>query len=121
MDYVLVVDDDPDSRFILKTMIEFQAWPVVEAANGQEAIDTITAQRPAMLFLDLMMPVMDGFSVLNNLQAVHMWRRIPVVVVSAMKRQQIDDYMLPGIQKVLPKSELSVETVREALSLAVMA
>jgi serine phosphatase RsbU (regulator of sigma subunit) len=56
---------------------------IVTAANGREALDLVAESPPDMIFLDLMMPVMDGFSALEELQTHEEWREIPVVIVSA--------------------------------------
>lgn len=80
---ILLVDDEPFNLELLQQELEGFGFDLRTAANGQEALDQIEAEPPDMLFLDLMMPVMDGFNVLERLQAHEQWRTIPVVIISA--------------------------------------
>ena len=59
---ILVVDDDTDIRDSLVELLEFEGYSVVGAANGKEALDQLRRRLPAVVLLDLMMPVIDGFS-----------------------------------------------------------
>ncbi len=65
---VLVVDDDPDIREILKDRLAPLGYPIVTAENGKEALRLIDREDPAVMFIDLQMPVMDGMSVLKKLK-----------------------------------------------------
>ena len=66
---VLVVDDDAKSRDVLRRTLTKEGWTVAEAANGREALDHLERGRPALVLLDLMMPEMDGFEVLERIAA----------------------------------------------------
>jgi CheY-like chemotaxis protein len=80
---ILVVDDDPDMRDMTRRMLERMGIAVHEAADGVQALDWLTANpRPAIILLDLMMPVMDGFEVLDRLKQNDQWSGIPVVVAT---------------------------------------
>jgi DNA-binding response OmpR family regulator len=74
---IMIVDDDPDIRQILEDRLEAQQFQVVTAANGQEALDKVGAAAPALMLLDLQMPVMDGMQVLRSLKG----RPGPAIVV----------------------------------------
>ena len=80
---VLVVDDDPLTRDMLRRILSKRGWPVTEASSGSEALSAIGRTRPAVVVLDLMMPGMDGFEVLDTMRREAGWRDIPVVVVTA--------------------------------------
>ncbi|HEX6015008.1 MAG TPA: response regulator [Geminicoccaceae bacterium] len=80
---VLVVDDDPLAREVLRRPLARAGWGVGEAADGREALARLARSRPAVVLLDLMMPGMDGFEVLERMRGEEAWRGIPVVVVSA--------------------------------------
>jgi CheY-like chemotaxis protein len=80
---VLVVDDDADLRARLRTLLERGGLPVVEAADGQEALAAMDRHRPGLVLLDLTMPVMDGFAFLRALRARPDERDVPVVVLTA--------------------------------------
>ncbi|MGI9146993.1 MAG: response regulator transcription factor [Chloroflexota bacterium] len=81
--YVLVVDDDPAIRGLVAEALEGDGYVVDLAANGREALDAMRANRPATVILDLMMPVMDGFSFLEACQHERLCADVPIVVISA--------------------------------------
>jgi sigma-B regulation protein RsbU (phosphoserine phosphatase) len=80
---VLLVDDESLNIDLLEQELSGLGLEIHSASNGREALDRIAEFPPDMIFLDLMMPVMDGFDVLEQLQAHEDWREIPVVIVSA--------------------------------------
>ena len=101
---VLVVDDDPKSRDVLRRTLQKEGWTVAEAVNGREALGRLERSRPALVLLDLMMPVMDGFEVLDRMRRADAWRAIPVIVVTAKDLTREEAERLNGhVVKVLQK------------------
>jgi two-component system chemotaxis response regulator CheY len=81
---VLVVDDDPDILEALSEILEAEGYLVSRARNGQEALDRLEESRPALILLDLMMPVMDGWEFARRLRERHPPQdRPPIIVLSA--------------------------------------
>ena len=80
---VLVVDDDPMTREMLRRILSKRGWAVAEAADGTDALSVLGRTRPTAVVLDLMMPGMDGFEVLDAMRRDASWRDIPVVVITA--------------------------------------
>lgn len=80
---ILVADDNPPSRELMRELLEASGHLVVEAANGREALDSIRRNPPELVFLDLQMPLLDGFSVIRELRSDDRFRRLPVVAVTA--------------------------------------
>ena len=80
---ILLVDDEPLNLDLLAQELDAFDLRIETAANGQEALDRVRQSPPDMVFLDLMMPVMDGFAVLDQLRSNPDWRSIPVVIISA--------------------------------------
>jgi signal transduction histidine kinase/DNA-binding response OmpR family regulator len=81
---VLVVDDSDDVRAMVRSTVEKAGLKTVEAENGQIALDWLEKNpAPALVLLDLMMPVMDGFAFLERVQQVPALSRVPVVVLTA--------------------------------------
>jgi DNA-binding response OmpR family regulator len=64
---VLIADDEEDLRLILRTNLEAEGFEVLTASNGQEALEVIEKEKPDVVLLDVMMPVMDGWEVLTKL------------------------------------------------------
>ena len=101
---VLVVDDDWKSRDMLRRTLAKEGWTVAEASNGREAISLLERSRPALVLLDLMMPEMDGFELLERMRREDGWRDIPVVVVTAkdLTRAEVD-HLNGHVVKILQK------------------
>jgi signal transduction histidine kinase/DNA-binding response OmpR family regulator len=112
---VLIVDDDAALRQVLRRTLETEKWTVVEATNGVEALQRIEAGIPAVMLLDLIMPVMDGFQVLSEMRRRDAWRKIPVVIITAKDLSEAERRRLAGqTEKVLEKgSYVREELVRE--------
>ncbi len=79
----LVVDDDPSIRELLRVVLELDGWEVLEASDGQQALEVAAAERPHGVVLDLMMPVLDGFSALAELRRTEPGRQMAVIVLTA--------------------------------------
>ena len=84
---VLVADDDPLMREILEHKLSRAGYRVALAEDGRSALDQARALRPAVLVLDAMMPVLDGFEVLRRLKGDDLTRDLIVVMLTALKRQ----------------------------------
>ena len=80
---VLVVDDEESVRALVVETLAGTGYELRQAADGEEALERIAARRPDAIVLDLMMPKLDGFAVLERLQGDPETRRIPVVVLTA--------------------------------------
>jgi PAS domain S-box-containing protein len=101
---VLVVDDDPKTRDMLRRTLQKAGCTVAEAGNGSEAIEALERAKPALILLDLMMPGMDGFEVLERLHGDEAWREVPVIIVTAKDLTREDVDRLNGrVVKVLQK------------------
>ena len=99
---ILIVDDDPDIRDALGECLRYEGYDVHAAADGRDALDRLEyGLKPSVILLDLMMPVLNGFDVLNALKARPDWSSIPVVVVSANRGYQAED--LAGAVDILRK------------------
>ena len=83
MALVLVVDDEPDIRELVRINLEQAGHRVVTAADGDEALASVRRESPDALFLDVRMPGTDGWAVLEELQALPLEERPRVIVVSA--------------------------------------
>jgi CheY-like chemotaxis protein/anti-sigma regulatory factor (Ser/Thr protein kinase) len=118
---VLVVDDDPESRLLTRSVLESEGWEVTEAENGVDALRKMEAGRPSLIFLDLMMPEMDGFAFAAEVRRHPEWRSIPIVVLTAQDLSKEDRRRLNGhVETVLQKHghsrEALLEQVRDLLA-----
>jgi CheY-like chemotaxis protein len=83
--YVLVVDDDPAIRGLVADALRVEGYAVDLAAHGREALEAMRARIPATIVLDLMMPVMDGFSFMEACHQEQLCDNVPIVVISAVQ------------------------------------
>ena len=97
---ILIADDESDIRSVLRLYMEDAGFEVVEAADGQEALDALSAQQIDLCLLDIMMPVLDGYHVLKRIRETS---DLPVIVISAKGQDPekilglnlgADDYMV---------------------------
>ena len=101
---VLLVEDDAATRAMVRRMLEREGLPIAEAVNGSDGLDQVAQRRPSLVLLDLLMPGLDGFGFLAELQARPEWRSIPVVVVTAKDLSAEDRARLSGrVAEVLPQ------------------
>lgn len=80
---VMLVDDDQILRTTVAKILSDKGWKVLQASNGQIALDYLQTENPNFILLDLEMPVMDGFEFLTQLRQHQKWRTIPVIVLTA--------------------------------------
>ena len=92
---ILIVEDDRDTRELLQRTLEREGWKVITATDGVNAIELLAgaARVPDLVLLDLMMPRLDGFGVLDAIRKNPLWASIPVVILTA-KDLTIDERML---------------------------
>jgi len=109
---VLVVEDDPATRDILVRTLKDADWQVSEAGNGREALERLAEEKPQMILLDLMMPVMDGFDFLLEMRANADWQNIPVIVLTAKDLTEEDRRVLSGrVEQIVEKGASSHQQV----------
>jgi DNA-binding response OmpR family regulator len=86
---VLVVDDDPSIRALLEYTLSFEDFDVTSVSDGQAALDHLKFNRPDIVLLDVMMPVIDGIEVAKSIRSDNDLEDVPVIMMSA-KTQDMD-------------------------------
>lgn len=112
---LLVVDDEETGRYLLKKMLGKTFLPVYEAATGSEGLRLACEKLPQTIFLDLIMPDMNGFEVLAQLKANPATHSIPVIVVTSKVLTASEKRQLEDAQALLHKEALSEELVLQTL------
>ncbi|MFC1911750.1 PleD family two-component system response regulator [Chloroflexota bacterium] len=127
---ILVVDDDPDIRDALTVILETRGYEIVIACDGIECLAALRAETPDMMIIDLLMPKMDGFAVLRELQDGRWFKYqdIPILILSSVREEasrrryeletalefKVDDYvekpinpeiLLERVEKLLNKKK----------------
>ena len=124
---VLVIEDDPNTRAMLKRMLEKEHCIVSEAQDGHDALEVMAQNIPQLILLDLMMPNVDGFEFMHLLRLRQETPSIPIIIITAKDLTNEDSNRLSGsVQKILQKPDYSYpqlleEIVRRLYKLGVLA
>ena len=80
---ILVVEDQEDNRQILRDLLSSGDYEMIEAENGQEALDAVAKKKPDLILMDIQLPVMDGYEATRRIKANPDWKSIPIIVVTS--------------------------------------
>jgi CheY-like chemotaxis protein len=109
---VLVVDDDPETREMVRRILEREGLRVTEAENGRVALEVVARDVPSLILLDLVMPEMDGFEFVLLLRQSPTGKDVPVVVLTSKDIDDDDRRRLSGgVQRILQKAAHGRETL----------
>lgn len=114
---VLIADDSPKSRELLRAVLESGGHEVVEACDGGQALEQLRGMRPDLVVLDIQMPVLDGFSTVAEIRRMEEFRSLPVVALSAHamecdRERAISSGFTHYLSKPIPLSALRRELER---------
>ncbi|WP_420644709.1 response regulator [Candidatus Leptofilum sp.] len=116
---VLIVDDDPMKRQLLRLILERAGFGVAEAADGAEALVSLDINVPDLMTLDVMMPQMDGFAVCERVRQNPKTTELPIIIVSARADGgSIREGLAAGANRYLPQPVMPdklLKTVHELL------
>lgn len=112
---VMIVEDSDVLRKISVFNLKKHGYSIIEAANGEEAIQKLSEGiKPDLMLLDIMMPKMDGFTVLKKLKENDEWEDIPVIVVTAKGGEDDEKTALSlGATKVMTKPFSPIQLIQE--------
>jgi signal transduction histidine kinase/DNA-binding response OmpR family regulator len=121
---VLIVEDEPAIRQMVRRLLEKEGWTVREAENGRVGLQAVAENAPAIILLDLMMPVMNGFDFIRELRQNAAWRKIPVIILTAKDLTVEERTQLKGnVEMVFQKGDYSrerlLDEVRELVKTSV--
>ncbi|KKS30621.1 hypothetical protein A2380_00110 [candidate division WWE3 bacterium RIFOXYB1_FULL_43_24] len=123
MTKILIIEDDLEVLNLYKTAFAIEKFEVVTSEDGEEGLRKVKEEKPSLILLDIMMPVLDGFQVLLRLKADATTSYIPVVVLTSLADvRDAQSCLYMGAVKYLIKSESTpkqiVDIVKETLGLA---
>lgn len=118
--HILVIDDDSATRIILRKMLVKDGWRVDEAENGKVALNRIKKEKPELILLDLLMPVMDGFNFLKIIKSEELFADIPIIVITS-KDLTADDYsfLTANVDRVIQKGDYSRKEIINRIDVAI--
>ena len=111
----LIVDDEKTNRLILKSLLVKQGYQTIEAVNGQEAIDLFHQENPSIIFMDVMMPVLDGYEATRQIKAASINHFVPIIFLTAMSDEEAlaqcieaggDDFLVKPYDRVILQSKI---------------
>lgn len=115
---VAIIEDEPDARLLLRRILQHKRnFKIYEATDGTEGIALIRAKKPDLVLLDLMMPQVDGFAVLDTMKNDDALRNTPVIVITAKDLTKQDYQRLAGrIESLLQKGEFMEEELVDSIT-----
>ncbi len=119
---ILIVDDDPKSQKLLNAILKVEGYTTIEAINGKQGFELAKAQKPGLILMDIMMPVMDGLTALNLLRNDKATSAIPVTMLTSVGHElnrmlSIDLGAVEYITKPIDRTEL-LNTIRRLMASA---
>ena len=109
---MLVIEDDANTREMLRRTLGQDGWRVLEAENGRAGLKQLDGAAPALILLDLMMPEMDGFQFMEALRRRQDGKRVPVIVITAKDLTEEDRRRLNArVERIIQKSASSTQEV----------
>src|SRR5215469_8752878 len=80
---ILVVEDQPDNRQIIRDMLAPTDYEISEVEDGQQALEAIAKQQPDLILMDIQLPIIDGYTATRKIKANPAWRSIPIIAVTS--------------------------------------
>jgi two-component system, cell cycle response regulator DivK len=99
----MVADDYDIIRQLCRTWLEIRGYAVVEAENGEEAVETARRECPDLIIMDLSMPLLDGFAATRRIREIKELCHVPIVAISGIGKGQRDAALNAGCDEYLPK------------------
>src|SRR6478735_638248 len=120
--YILLVEDDADSRTLVTRLLDNEGWSSRSAINGNAALRILKQASPAMIILDLKMAGMNGFELLELIGKNPVWSKIPVVIITSMDlTADMREYLVPRTVRILYKGRFSREDLVALIRPAIVA
>jgi two-component system, OmpR family, alkaline phosphatase synthesis response regulator PhoP len=120
---ILLVDDDPDVRLAIGTVLEVEGYQLRTARDGIECLERVREERPDLLILDLLMPRKDGFAVIRELRENPKYRDVPILILTAVRedasrrRYELETGLSMDVQDYVEKRISPPELLRRVAKL----
>jgi CheY-like chemotaxis protein len=109
---VLVVDDEPPAVDLITQLLQEEGYQIEGVYSGREALRALKAEVPDIILLDLLMPEMDGFEVIQRIKENEHWKGIPIIVVTAKDLTDADwEFLRQRVDTIIRKAGLASETL----------
>jgi len=109
---ILIADDEEVWRYLLRNILSEGGYNILEAKNGVECLKLMRQKKPDLVFLDIIMPEMDGFEVLNEMRIDPQLKDVPVIITTSKTLdEQEKEYIISSLTSILPKKTLDKDKV----------
>lgn len=103
---ILIIEDEIDLRHLLKSKLSSEGFDVIEAENGKTGLEAALSQKPDVILLDIIMPIMDGLSMLKELRQSEYGKSVPVIILSNLSEaEKISEGLEKNVYDYLVKSD----------------
>ena len=100
---VLIVEDYADTRAMMRFLLQSYGYQVIEAADGQEAVEKVKQQSPDLILMDLSLPVMDGFTATQTIRKFDGFGKVPIIAVTAYGKSYYRQAIEAGCDDLINK------------------
>ena len=100
---ILIAEDYADARSLMKYLIESYGYQVLEAANGQEAVEKVKLDKPDLVLMDISMPVVDGLTATKTIRGIDNMSKLPIIAVTAYGHSFYKQAMEAGCDDLINK------------------
>lgn len=100
---ILVVEDYPDTRSFMRFILEDYGYEVLEAENGEKAVETVKSQTPDLVLMDMSMPIMDGLTATKTIRRLDGMSRLPIIAITAYGKSYYRQAMEAGCDDLINK------------------
>src|SRR3989338_6161119 len=111
---ILIIEDDPSISKVISTRLARENYEILVASDGEEGLRRIKEEKPNLVILDLMLPKIDGFAILQDAKATPETQHIPIIILSNLgQTKDIDEGMKLGAVDFLFKTDFSINQIVE--------
>ena len=111
---ILIIEDDPSISKVISTRLARENYEILVASDGEEGLRRIKEEKPNLVILDLMLPKIDGFAILQDAKATPETQHIPIIILSNLgQTKDIDEGMKLGAVDFLIKTDFSINQIVE--------
>lgn len=117
---ILVIEDDPDARNLIETVLKLEGFVVTLAADGREGLDKVSLESPDLIITDISMPRLDGLSLIQLLRTMPLFRTVPILAITSFGTERATTALRAGANRALARpirNELLVEFVNNLLKI----
>jgi two-component system, chemotaxis family, chemotaxis protein CheY len=115
---ILVIEDDPDARLLIQSVLRHAGFLVVLAADGQEGLEKVPSSSPDLIVTDVAMPRLNGLGVIHAIRSTPAYKQVPILAITSFGAERAMDALRAGANRALARpvrNELMLEFVNDLL------